>query len=148
MNARQNIASLLWWSVPSSDNDEAKARTEQMLDAYRDEVLAEQRTTWPSATELQQAAATKRASGTPEDIAVANLLNAIANTLAWLAPYRPHEGGFEMWGAATAVAQLINGTDQPTRAQASADKLRALFAGGCMPAAEYTATRGEPGGDA
>lgn len=45
-------------------------------------------------------------------------------------------------------ADVPEDDDQPTRAQASADKLRALFAGGCMPAAEYTATRGEPGGDA
>lgn len=82
------------------------------LDAYRDEVLAEARTTWPSAAELQQAAATKRASGNPEDIAVANLLNAIANALAWLAPYRTNEGGYEMWGAATTLAQLINGATE------------------------------------
>lgn len=86
-----------------------KAEAASMVDAYRDEVLAEQRTTWPSAEELQQAAATKRASGSPEDIAVANLLNAVANALAWLAPYRTNEGGFEMWGAATTLAQLING---------------------------------------
>lgn len=41
MNARQKIASLLWWSVPSGSDEEAKARTEQLLDAYRVEVLAE-----------------------------------------------------------------------------------------------------------
>ncbi|MGW2692387.1 hypothetical protein ACWC3Y_11055 [Streptomyces sp. NPDC001296] len=38
--ARQKIANLLWWSVPSSTDEEAKARTEQLLDAYRTEVLA------------------------------------------------------------------------------------------------------------
>lgn len=41
MSARDEIASRLWWSVPSADNAEAKAVTEQMLDAYRAEVLAE-----------------------------------------------------------------------------------------------------------
>ncbi|MFF6847052.1 hypothetical protein [Streptomyces antimycoticus] len=41
MNARKKIANLLWWSVPSSDDADAKALTEQMLDAHRTEVLAE-----------------------------------------------------------------------------------------------------------
>ncbi|MFD5386318.1 hypothetical protein ACFWMG_15480 [Streptomyces sp. NPDC127074] len=41
MNAREKIANLLWWSVPSADDTEAKALTEQMLDAHRAEVLAE-----------------------------------------------------------------------------------------------------------
>ena len=41
MNARDEIASRLWWSVPSADDAEAKAITEQMLDAYRADVLAE-----------------------------------------------------------------------------------------------------------
>lgn len=40
MSARKEIAARLWLSVPSSDNDEAKARTEEMLNAYRAEVLA------------------------------------------------------------------------------------------------------------
>ncbi|HEY5834960.1 hypothetical protein [Streptomyces sp.] len=68
----------------------------------------EKRTTWPQATELQQAADTKRASGTPEDVALADWLDATANALAWLAPYRPHEGGHDMWQAATAYARAIN----------------------------------------
>lgn len=41
MNARERIANLLWWSVPSSTNDEAKAITEQLLDAFAAEVRAE-----------------------------------------------------------------------------------------------------------
>ncbi|MFE9064842.1 hypothetical protein [Streptomyces violaceusniger] len=41
MNARKKIANLLWWSVPSSDDADAKALAEQMLDAHRAEVLAE-----------------------------------------------------------------------------------------------------------
>ncbi|KOU17063.1 hypothetical protein [Streptomyces sp. WM6349] len=39
--ARQEIAARLWMCVPSADDYEAKARPEQMLDAYRAEVLAE-----------------------------------------------------------------------------------------------------------
>lgn len=41
MNAREDIAARLWINVPSKDNADAKARTEEMLDAYRAEVLAE-----------------------------------------------------------------------------------------------------------
>lgn len=41
MSAREDIAYLLWTAVPSSDNDEAKARTQELLDAYRAEVLRE-----------------------------------------------------------------------------------------------------------
>ena len=39
MSAREEIAYLLWTAVPSSDDAEARATTEQMLDAYRTEVL-------------------------------------------------------------------------------------------------------------
>lgn len=41
MSAREKIVGLLWWSVPSSTNDEAKAIASKMLDDHRDEVLAE-----------------------------------------------------------------------------------------------------------
>lgn len=41
MSARDEIACRLWLAVPSDDDAEAKAKTEQMLDAYRAEVLAE-----------------------------------------------------------------------------------------------------------
>ncbi|MFJ8538108.1 hypothetical protein [Streptomyces sp. NPDC093591] len=41
MSARAKIADLLWWKVPSANDAEAKAGAEEMLDAYRDEVLAE-----------------------------------------------------------------------------------------------------------
>ncbi|MFE2712284.1 hypothetical protein ACFXKI_09905 [Streptomyces mirabilis] len=40
MSARGEIANLLWWSVPSTDTADAKAKTAQMLDAHRTEVLA------------------------------------------------------------------------------------------------------------
>jgi hypothetical protein len=41
VSAREEIAAILWLSVPSNDNAEAKVKAEQMLDAYRDEVLAD-----------------------------------------------------------------------------------------------------------
>jgi hypothetical protein len=41
MNARQRIADLLWWSVPSGTDEEAKAGATELLDAHRAEVLAE-----------------------------------------------------------------------------------------------------------
>lgn len=41
MSAREEIAGLLWWSVPSGDDAEAKAAAGRMLDAYRAEVLRE-----------------------------------------------------------------------------------------------------------
>jgi hypothetical protein len=39
--ARGAIAERLWLSVPSADNAEAKERTQEMLDAYRAEILRE-----------------------------------------------------------------------------------------------------------
>lgn len=36
--AREKIANLLWWSIPSHDTDEAKAKAEQMLDDHAAEV--------------------------------------------------------------------------------------------------------------
>ncbi|WP_331763186.1 hypothetical protein OG571_47550 (plasmid) [Streptomyces sp. NBC_01369] len=41
MSARSTIADLLWWSVPSSTTEDAKAKTEQLLDKHRIEVIAE-----------------------------------------------------------------------------------------------------------
>lgn len=40
MNAREQIAFLLWQAVPSADDAEARAAAAEMLDAYRTEVLA------------------------------------------------------------------------------------------------------------
>ncbi|MFJ8923927.1 hypothetical protein ACIREK_31170 [Streptomyces sp. NPDC102415] len=40
MSARDDIANVLWESVPSSTDDEAKGRAGQMLDAFRVEVIA------------------------------------------------------------------------------------------------------------
>lgn len=90
------------------------------------------RTTWPAALPLQQAADTLRAvasdiTGPLAGLAdpVADLLEEYANNLAWLAPFRPHEGGYAMWETVTRVANIVNGTaatgdsaarpDQPDR---------------------------------
>jgi hypothetical protein len=39
LTARQKIANLLWWSIPSHDNAEAKAKAEQMLDDLTADLL-------------------------------------------------------------------------------------------------------------
>ncbi|MEU3432318.1 hypothetical protein [Streptomyces sp. NPDC006863] len=68
---------------------------------------AERRTTWPTAAPLQQAADLRRAAGDP---LLADWLDATANALAWLAPYRDNEPGYGMWEAALAVARQLLGT--------------------------------------
>ncbi|GAA2946353.1 MULTISPECIES: hypothetical protein [Streptomyces] len=71
------------------------------------------RTTWPTAAELQQAADVSR----PGDPLLADWLDATANALAWLAPYRDNEPGYGMWQAANAVARRILGTTETPTAQ-------------------------------
>lgn len=74
---------------------------------------------WPAAAPLQQAADairetpfyTRRFGQLTEPIA--EWLDVTANSLAWLAPYNPHEPGYDMWQAANRVAETINGTDAP-----------------------------------
>ena len=73
------------------------------------------RTKWSTAAELQQAADRLRAvapdlTGPLSGLAdpVADWLDATANAMAWLAPYRPGENGYEMWQAAMKIAQKIN----------------------------------------
>lgn len=68
---------------------------------------ADGRTTWPTAEPLQQAADLRRAAGDP---LLADWLDATANALAWLAPYRDNEPGYGMWEAALAVARQLLGT--------------------------------------
>ncbi|MEU2799027.1 hypothetical protein [Streptomyces sp. NPDC007117] len=68
---------------------------------------ADRRTTWPTAAPLQQAADLRRAAGDP---LLADWLDATANALAWLAPYRDNEPGYGMWEAALAVARQLLGT--------------------------------------
>lgn len=41
MSARERIADRLWWSVPSSDDADAKSKASAMLDAFAAEVVAE-----------------------------------------------------------------------------------------------------------
>ena len=74
------------------------------------------RTTWPTAQPLQQAADIRRAAGDP---LLADWLDATANALAWLAPYRDNEPGYAMWEAALAVARqvLSTTTGQPEAGQ-------------------------------
>ncbi|WP_069751640.1 hypothetical protein [Streptomyces sp. EN16] len=76
---------------------------------------ADRRTTWPTAAPLQQAADLRRADGDP---LLADWLDATANALAWLAPYRDNEPGYGMWEAALAVArQLLGTTGEDTAAE-------------------------------
>ncbi|WP_097865886.1 hypothetical protein [Streptomyces sp. rh34] len=70
---------------------------------------ADGRTTWPTAEPLQQAADLRRAAGDP---LLADWLDATANALAWLAPYRDNEPGYGMWEAALAVARQLLGTTE------------------------------------
>lgn len=83
-----------------------------------DAPIGTRRTTWPAAVPLQQAADTLRQvapdiTGPLAGLAdpVADLLEEYANNLAWLAPYREHEGGYGMWASVMRVANIINGTD-------------------------------------
>lgn len=78
--------------------------------------LGTRRTTWASATELQQAADQLRACAPQIDGPLAGLadpvadwLDETANALAWLAPFREHEPGHRMWQTATHVARAILG---------------------------------------
>lgn len=78
------------------------------------------RTTWPAAHHLQQAADQLRDLG-PElhtDLRkyadpVAEWLDATANEMAWLAPFREHEGGYRPWRVATRVAHAALGLPDP-----------------------------------
>jgi hypothetical protein len=88
-----------------------------------DTPIGTRRTTWPAAAPLQQAADRLREvapdiTGPPRGLAdaVADWLDQAANQLAWLAPYRDHEGGYGMWEAASRVAAAVNGTAVPSGA--------------------------------
>lgn len=91
-------------------------------------MTARKHTTWPQAAEMQAAArqlADQAARGLEEGydpqvpaLAVAEIaewMNATADALAWLAPYRDNEPGYHMWNAAEAVARAILG--QPDGSQ-------------------------------
>lgn len=77
-------------------------------------------TTWPQAAEMQAAArhlADQAARGLDEGYdpqipaktvaEIAQWMNATADALAWLAPYRDNEPGYHMWNAAEAVAREV-----------------------------------------
>lgn len=74
------------------------------------------RTPYPAALPLQQAADTlretpfytRRLGKLTEPIA--EWLDVTANSLARYAPYLPHEPGYDMWEAASRVAEAINET--------------------------------------
>ncbi|MFJ3043648.1 hypothetical protein [Streptomyces tendae] len=82
-------------------------------------MTVERRTTWPQAAELQKAADTLRdvapdITGPLAGLAdpVADWLEATANALSWLAPFREHEPGYPLWETASNVARTINGTKE------------------------------------
>ena len=78
------------------------------------------RTQWPAAHHLQQAADRLRDLG-PDlhpDLSgyadpVAAWLDKAANEMAWLAPYREHEGGYRPWQVATRIAHTTLGLPDP-----------------------------------
>ena len=76
MSAREEIAYHLWTALPSADNAEAKARTEQLLDSYRTETLAEV-TAW-----LVKKAREFRAGGRRADRAQADTAAVLASKIA------------------------------------------------------------------
>ncbi|MDX2948030.1 hypothetical protein [Streptomyces caniscabiei] len=79
------------------------------------------RSKWPAAQHLQQAADQLRApiaslADTEHEhytVPVADWLDKAANELAWLAPYREHEGGYLPWRAATRMAHGLLGISDP-----------------------------------
>ncbi|MEU1273036.1 hypothetical protein [Streptomyces sp. NPDC005799] len=78
------------------------------------------RSKWPAAQHLQQAADQLRDLG-PDlhpDLRsyadpVAEWLDKTANEMAWLAPYRDHEGGRQPWRVATRIAHTTLGLPNP-----------------------------------
>lgn len=74
------------------------------------------RTKWPAARHLQQAADQLREPDPnlgPErehyTAPVGDWLDKTANDMAWLAPYRDHEGGYRPWRVATRTAHGVLG---------------------------------------
>jgi hypothetical protein len=74
------------------------------------------RTKWPSAQHLQRAAGQTREPDPNLDperkfytAPLGDWLDKAANELAWLAPYREHEGGYRPWRTATRAAHGVLG---------------------------------------
>jgi hypothetical protein len=98
----------------SAINDDQLDRLYAELDRLHERVTGGT-TTWPQAEPLQAASRALR-DGTARPVPPAELadhLDAVARALAWLAPYREHEGGYEMWTTASTVAVAI--TTKETR---------------------------------
>lgn len=82
--------------------------------------MTDRRTQWPAARHLQRAADQLREiapqiGGELWGYAdpVADWLDKAANEMAWLAPYRDHEGGYQPWRAATRIAHATLGLPDP-----------------------------------
>lgn len=78
------------------------------------------RSKWPAAQHLQQAAAETRKPDSNLDpelehytAPVGDWLDKAANEMAWLAPFREHEGGYRPWRTATRMAHGILGLPDP-----------------------------------
>jgi hypothetical protein len=78
------------------------------------------RSKWPAASHLQQAADQLRnvMHDVPDSLQsyadpVADWLDATANEMAWLAPFREHEGGYRPWRIATRIAHTVLGLSDP-----------------------------------
>lgn len=78
------------------------------------------RTKWPAARHIQQAADQLREPDTNLDpereyytAPLGDWLDKAANEMAWLAPYREHEGGYRPWRAATRAAHGVLGLPDP-----------------------------------
>ncbi|MFC9891487.1 hypothetical protein [Streptomyces pilosus] len=78
------------------------------------------RTQWPAAQHLQQAADQLRdlipsseplLNGYADP--VADWLDATANEMACMAPFREHEGGYKPWRVATRIAHTMLGLPDP-----------------------------------
>jgi hypothetical protein len=78
------------------------------------------RSQWPAAQHVQQAADQLRTPDPNLDdyqqnyhAPVADWLDAAANEMAWLAPFRDHEGGYRPWRNATRIAHAVLGLPDP-----------------------------------
>lgn len=69
------------------------------------------RTQWAAGRHLQQAADCVREAF--PDSAVADRLDQAANEMAWLAPFREHEGGYRPWRVATRLAHRLLALPDP-----------------------------------
>jgi hypothetical protein len=76
--------------------------------------MTDTRSKWPAARHLQQAADRLRTLDInlhpdlqDHCVPVADWLDKTANEMAWLAPFRDHEGGYHPWRNATRIAHGV-----------------------------------------